>query len=118
MPNAWRTRRPSERRLYIDPDDDFQTDVLAPAVRAREPSGDEVAVIELDPSSSPSSTRAREDGIDAADTPRYVFRDEPDDTVTEGGGLDFIEAHYINGEVYARLADQKDVSDAESDDLP
>lgn len=37
----------SERRLYVDPTDGYQTEVLASAIRASEPGGEDVKVIEL-----------------------------------------------------------------------
>lgn len=98
----------SERRLYIDPSDEYQTEVLAPAVRAREPFGKETDVIELDPNSYPSSTRAREDNVDGYDTPVYVFREG--DEVTErfeGGEIE------TDRETYVTLADEHGFVDHE-----
>ena len=37
----------SERCLYVDPNDGYQTEVLAPAIRASEPGGEDVEIIEL-----------------------------------------------------------------------
>lgn len=45
----------SERRLYVNPNNGYQTEVLAPAIRASEPGGEDIEVIEL---SQPDSERA------------------------------------------------------------
>lgn len=37
----------SERRLYVNPNDGYQTEVLAPAIRASEPGGEDIEIIEL-----------------------------------------------------------------------
>ena len=50
----------SERRLYVNPNDGYQTEVLAPAIRASEPGGEDVGVIKL---SQPDSKRARADEV-------------------------------------------------------
>ncbi len=36
-----------ERRLYVNPNDGYQTEVLAPALRATDPGGEDVEVLEL-----------------------------------------------------------------------
>ena len=50
----------SERRLYVNPNDGYQSEVLASAIRASEPGGEDVEIIVL---SQPDSERAWADEV-------------------------------------------------------